>query len=104
MQGIKALKLYAWERAFQMRVEKLRNKELFYVRCSALLESGNSVLFWGVSRSHPQDTLHPHLKSQEPFVAPPRPDIGSHRMPHNSCMMQRRFNSCNVAALQRQDR
>ena len=47
VQGIKALKLYAWEKPFSQRVEALRRRELAYVRCSALLDAGNAVIFWG---------------------------------------------------------
>ena len=57
VQGIKALKLYAWEHPFTARAEALRNKELFYVGASALAEASNAVVFWGVGalphqRSH----------------------------------------------------
>ncbi|KAK9813623.1 hypothetical protein WJX73_000516 [Symbiochloris irregularis] len=48
MQGIKALKLYAWEAPFIKRVEDLRARELFYVQSSAYLEGLTSVLFWVV--------------------------------------------------------
>lgn len=40
VQGIKALKLYAWEAPFTERVEALRAKELFYVWASAMLQVG----------------------------------------------------------------
>ncbi|OON15831.1 hypothetical protein X801_08362, partial [Opisthorchis viverrini] len=41
--GIKVLKMYAWELAFQDRITKLRDKEVNLIRKMAYLRSVNSV-------------------------------------------------------------
>ncbi|KAM4632385.1 multidrug resistance-associated protein 1-like isoform 2-T2 [Discoglossus pictus] len=45
LQGVKVLKLYAWENAFMKKVEEFRLKELKAVRVTALMFSGALALF-----------------------------------------------------------
>ncbi|KAL1483280.1 hypothetical protein MTO96_033307, partial [Rhipicephalus appendiculatus] len=44
LAGIKVLKLYAWETAFQKRVQDLRNQELVYLKKQAYLNAAIRVL------------------------------------------------------------
>ena len=44
MQGIRAIKMYAWEEPFIARVEKLRRQEISQLRKAALIQAfGNTV-------------------------------------------------------------
>lgn len=45
LQGIKVLKLYAWENAFMKKVESFRLMELKAVKKNALMLSGALALF-----------------------------------------------------------
>lgn len=47
VQGIKAIKLYAWERPYQDRIMEIREKELKEIRKSALIGTWNNVLWIG---------------------------------------------------------
>ncbi|KAI0210104.1 Multidrug resistance-associated protein 1 [Lamellibrachia satsuma] len=43
LNGIKALKLYAWENPFRDRVLRIRDKELHVLRTAALLNAGSAI-------------------------------------------------------------
>ena len=45
--GIKALKLYTWEEAFQIIVEKIRDKELFLLQKAAYIHARSTFLWQG---------------------------------------------------------
>lgn len=47
MQGIKAIKLYAWEKPYQDRITDLRTKELKEIRKSALIGTWNNMIWIG---------------------------------------------------------
>ena len=45
MNGIKVLKLYAWEIPFMQRITSIRQKEIKYVKLNAILYTGQSFIF-----------------------------------------------------------
>lgn len=44
LNGIKVIKLYAWEEAMEKTIENLRNKELALIRKAGLLSSFSDML------------------------------------------------------------
>nr|CAD7256941.1 unnamed protein product [Timema shepardi] len=45
LNGIKVLKLYAWEPSFEQRILQIRNKEIDVIKQSAYLSAGTSFVF-----------------------------------------------------------
>eukprot|EP00884_Botryococcus_braunii_P017606 jgi/Botrbrau1/4529/Bobra.60_2s0019.2 len=47
MSGIKAIKLYAWEKPYQQRIQEIRDGELVQVKRMAVISIFNSIIFLG---------------------------------------------------------
>ncbi len=45
--GIKAIKLYAWEKPYQQRIQEIRDDELVQVKRMAVISIFNSIIFLG---------------------------------------------------------
>lgn len=45
--GIKAIKLYAWEKPYQQRIQEIRDDELLQVKRMAVISIFNSIIFLG---------------------------------------------------------